>query len=162
MKTIILFIGITISIFKINITSVRTAYKAAVKSKSEALVLYKKMQPITKKDKKVFIAYKGAATALISKQQKSIKKKKQLFKDGIALVEYALLKEPNNIEIRFIRLSIQQNIPKFLKYYKQIDTDKTFILKHLKKVKSADLKKYISTYILQSKHFTEAEKKSIH
>lgn len=159
MKTIVLFIGITAMLLKLDITSVRTAYKAAVLSKSEAIAFHEKLQKVTKQNKKTFVAYKGAAITLIAKQQKSVKQKKELFKEGVALVEYAVKKEPNNIEIRFIRLSIQQNIPKFLKYHKQIDTDKAFILKHLKTVKSTDLKKYITSYILQSKHFTEEEKK---
>ncbi len=158
MKTFFLFIGITVILFKLNITSVRTAYKTAVISKSEAIVFYEKLQKVTKQDKKVFVAYKGAATTLIAKQQKSIKKKKELFKKGVALVEYAIQKEPNNIEIRFIRLSIQQNIPKFLKYHKQIEVDKIYILSNIKKIKSTDLKKYVTSYILQSKHFTEEEK----
>ena len=161
MKTIIFFISITTFLFKLDVSLVRKEYKEAVQSKTKTLVLYNKLQKVSKKDNKALVAYKGAVTTLAARQQKAIKDKKAFFKKGVALVEYAIQSEPNNIEIRFVRLSIQQNTPKFLRYNKQQKEDKKFILKHLKNVKSTTLKEYISSYILQSKHFTATEKSVI-
>ncbi len=158
MKSIFFFITITILSFKLDITSVRKLYKATVLSKIQTEVLYKKLQPVVKKDNKVLVAYKGAVTALIAKKQKGVKAKKVFFKRGVALIEYAVKEKPNNIEIRFVRLTVQQNAPKFLKYNKQISEDKNFIIKQYKFIKSTSLKKYILDYILQSKHFSEEEK----
>ena len=164
MKSLLLYIEIIAIIsFTLSISIVRNDYKEAVQSKSQIklITLSKKLEKVTKKDNKVLVAYKGAVTVLVAKQQKGVKKKKLLFKEGISLLEYATQNNPNNIEIRFIRLSIQQNLPKFLKYNKHKDEDKAFVLNNLKSTKSLVLKQYILDYILQSKHFSEDEKNVI-
>jgi hypothetical protein len=156
-SSIILFISLLFFV-KIDINSIRKEYQTVTQSKAKTLALYNKLTKITKKDNKTLVAYKGALTALVSKQQKGVKEKKEYFKNGVSLIEFAVKSAPNNIEIRLIRLSVQQNSPKFLKYNKSINDDKAFIFKNLKKVKAISLKKYIQNYILQSKHFSEEEK----
>ena len=159
-SSIILFISL-LFLVKIDMNSIRKEYPNATQSKVKTLALYNKLKTVTKKDNKTLVAYKGALTALVSKQQKGVKQKKEFFKKGVSLIEYAVKSAPNNIEIRLIRLSVQQNSPKFLKYNKSIEQDKTFIFNNLKNVKSTSLKKYIKDYILQSTHFTEGEKQGI-
>jgi len=159
-SSIILFISL-LFFLKIDINTIRKEYPNATQSKAKTLALYNKLVKITKKDNKTLVAYKGALTALISKQQKGVKDKKTFFKNGVLLIEYAVKSAPNNIEIRLIRLSVQQNSPKFLKYNKNILEDKAFIFKNINKVKSISLKKYIQAYILQSKHFSEEEKQQV-
>ncbi len=156
-SSIILFISLLFFV-KIDINSIRKEYQTVTQSKAKTLALYNKLTKITKKDNKTLVAYKGALTTLVSKQQKGVKEKKEYFKNGVSLIEFAVKSAPNNIEIRLIRLSVQQNSPKFLKYNKSINDDKAFIFKNLKKVKAISLKKYIQNYILQSKHFSEEEK----
>jgi len=159
LKTLIFFISITaLSLLRPDVSLIRKEYKEAAISKAKTKVLYKKLKGITKKDDKVLVAYKGAVIALIARQQKGAENKKDFFKKGIELLEYALKCQPNNIEIRFVRLTIQQNSPTFLNYNAQKEEDKAFILRHLESVKSSELKKYIIDYILKSKHFTKEEK----
>ena len=141
--------------------SVRIAYRDAVSSKTKAFLLYDELSPITKKDNASLVAYKGAVTVLTSKYIKSVKDKKERLVEGVDLIEYALNKQPNTIEIRFIRMTLQQNIPKFLKYNKDIEYDKDFILSNYKNIKSKVLKQHIKDYILQSNFFTTAEKNVI-
>ena len=159
-SSIILFISL-LFFAKIDVNSIRKEYQTVTQSKVKTLALYNKLTKITKKDNKTLVAYKGALTALVSKQKKGVKEKKEYFKNGVSLIEFAIKSAPNNIEIRLIRLSVQQNSPKFLKYNKNINEDKAFIFKNLKKVKSTSLKKYIQGYILQSKYFSEEEKTQI-
>jgi len=142
----------------IKIAQVRLLYKDAITSKEKAALLYDKLKKITKKDNKILLAYKGAVTALVSKNLKGAKTKKATFKEGILLIEYAVSKQPKAYEIRFIRMCLQQNIPKFLKYNKHKVEDKNFILNNFKTLKSNNLKRHVLDYINQSKHFTELEK----
>lgn len=161
MKLALFFIGVlTTFSFGLDIATVRKEYKEAIQSQSKEKIvaLFKKLEKITKKDDKVLVAYKGAVSALIAKKQKDNNKRKTIFKEGISLLEYAVKSKPESIEIRFIRLAIQQNIPKFLKYNKEKEEDKAFVLDKVKTMKSSHLKQYISDYILQSKHFSEEEK----
>jgi hypothetical protein len=112
------------------------------------------------KEDKVLWAYKGAAISLKAKFTKTIKEKKSLFIEGVKCIENAVKSEPNNLEIRLIRLSIQENAPKILNYRKNIDEDKKLLLSNFEQ-QNLSLKEYIKKYIKQSGIFTDKEKKSI-
>ena len=142
-----------------DLPEVREQYFSASKSKENAEKFYTLLSKCNKENK-VFTAYKGAATALKSKFTADRKLKKSLFIDGITMVESAVKSEPNNAEIRLIRLSIQENTPKILKYKSNIEEDKLLILNVFDKQNTA-LKEYIIQYIKQSKVFSEKEKQNI-
>ena len=161
MKISILLISIFIVIVGFDINEIRTLYKQTDGSKENTITLYNKLQSVTAKDGNVLTAYKGASISMKARFEKGAKTKSKVFKEGITLVEMAIKNEPNNIEIRFVRLTIQQNAPKILKYKKNIDEDKEFILSNYNKITSSKLKKYLSDYILNSNHFTEEEKNVI-
>ncbi len=159
MKLSILIISLFVTVINFDIEEIRALYKQTDGSKDNTIVLFNKLQSVSEKDGNVLLAYKGASTAMKGRFEKGAKQKTTIFKEGIALVETALLKEPKNLEIRFIRLSIQQNSPKLLKYKKNIDEDKNFILSNYEKIKSNKLRNYIKDYILNSDNFTDDEKR---
>ena len=161
MKFSFLFLSILIFSLELNIIDVRNNYKEAVISKSKAFILNDNLKDVTKNDDQRFVAYKGAVIALTAKYQKGAKLKGDTFKNGVNLIEYAVAQNSSNIEIRFVRLSIQQNSPKFLKYNNNIEVDKKFLLKNFNQIKSAELKEYLKGYILESENFTEDEKNVI-
>jgi hypothetical protein len=157
---IVLIYSVFISSQSLDLNEVRTAYKEAAQDQTKVDKLYQSLLEVTKKDEIEFVAYKGAVMALKAKQAETIKDKKEGFVEGVTLVEYAIEKAPNDIEIRFIRLGIQENTPKILKYKGNIEEDKRFITKQIKYVKSSALRNHIKDYISQSKTFT-AEEKSV-
>ncbi|QYS86754.1 hypothetical protein JJC03_01540 [Flavobacterium oreochromis] len=79
---------------------------------------------------------------------------------GVKTVEQAVAKDANSVEIRLIRLSIQEHTPKFLKYKSNIEEDKKIILLGFNKQNSG-LKEYIQRYVFQSKVFTDFEKSKL-
>jgi hypothetical protein len=109
-------------------------------------------------DEATLVAYKGALLTLKAKFTRSISDKKSYFKEGVALLEHAISTEPDNIEIRCIRMGVQENAPKILKYKGNIEKDKQFLLDHFTSVKNLEIKELIQGYVRQSKHFSEAEK----
>lgn len=141
-----------------NLEEVRNLYKKSPNSKTIALQLYKKLEDVKQSKNGILLAYKGASITLKAKYTKGIKNKKKLFKQGVVILEKQIAKQPNHIELRLIRLSIQENIPKILKYKKNILQDKKFIQNNFKKVKNKKLKSYIKEFVLQSKSFSEEEK----
>lgn len=161
MKPIILFLSLSVFLIKLDINEVRQLYKQSVGSKENTYILFEKLKSITKNDSNVLVAYKGAATAMTGKYEKGVKEKTTVFKSGVSLVEYAIEQEPDNIEIRFVRLSIQQNSPKFLKYKVHLEEDKKFVLTNYKNIQSVELKNYLKDYILHSNNFTDEEKNVI-
>lgn len=141
-----------------DLTTIREDYINAIHSKENAEKLYNDLSEVTKSDKRILVAYKGAVTTLKAKFAKSTKDKKELFKEGATLIEYAITEDPNDIEIRCIRLGVQENTPKVVKYRKSIPEDKQYILDHYNEIISSNLKSYIKGFIMHSKSFTETEK----
>lgn len=97
-------------------------------------------------------AYKGA---LLMKKagilEGSPGRKMEVFKQGSALLEKEIDKHPNNVEYRFLRLSIQENAPKILRYYKNIKADKTLIANKYSGL-DKELKIVIKAYTRKSKY----------
>jgi len=161
MKLFLLVISAFITMQSLSVKEVRAAFKAAGQDNAKIEAFYKLASSIKKTDKVILVAYKGASIAMLAKTKKMIKEKKAGFIEGVALVEYAIEKQPNNIEARFIRFGIQENTPKLLKYKGNMEEDKYFILSQYKSIRDSHLKSHIKDYILQSKAFSEEEKSSL-
>ncbi|MCK0145109.1 hypothetical protein MWU78_05570 [Arenibacter sp. F26102] len=153
-----LLLLISPSLFTPDLAQIRKDFILATNNRESALDLMDKLEPLTKDDNKILVAYKGAVMALSAKYSKENEERKNLFKNGISFLEYAVSQKPENIEIRCLRLSIQENSPKFLKYKSNIQEDKTFILNHYKKTNSQLVKDFVKSFILQSTEFNTEEK----
>jgi hypothetical protein len=157
-----ILISIFISLFFFvsqDLPDVREQYSVASKSKENAEKFYVFMSKCNK-ETNVFLAYKGAAIALKSKYASDRKSKRDLFIEGVKMVENAVKNEPNNAEIRLTRLSIQENTPKILRYKGNVEEDKKLLLTTFDK-QNQSLKEYIKIYIKQSGVFSEKEKQTI-
>ncbi len=139
-----------------ELLDVRKLYYNASKTKESAEQFYDLLSKYSKNNN-VILAYKGASITLKSKFASGLKVKKQLFIEGVTMLENAVNNAPENTEIRLIRLSIQENTPKLLKYKENIEEDKKMILDSYDKVPQ-DVKEYIRAYVKQSKVFSEKEK----
>jgi hypothetical protein len=160
------FLFFFIAIYCLNNTTpdlkvIRSAYKEAAQDQTKVQAFSDQLASVTKSDDVALIAYKGASITLVARQAETIKEKKDGFIEGVELIEFAIEKEPNAIEPRFVRLGIQENAPKILKYRDDIPEDKELILKQYKYISSKDLKNHVKDYILQSKLFTTEEKSVI-
>ncbi|MFS4466559.1 hypothetical protein [Maribacter sp. 2210JD10-5] len=158
MKSIVfLLIGFAL-ILKIDISEVRTLYKKANESSAVTDDLSDMLSAVTAKDEPLLMAYKGAALTLKAKHAKGLGSKKSFFKEGASLLETAIEKEPTNIEIRLLRLSVQENAPRITGYKDNLEQDKEFIHTHYPKTKNPDVKSFVKGYVLTSELFTDAEK----
>ena len=81
------------------------------------------------------------------------------FNKGKILLDNSIKIEPQNTELRFLRLGIQTNVPSFLEYNKQIEADKNFILLKYLSQTDLDLKKRIKEFMIQSDICSQQEKK---
>jgi hypothetical protein len=143
-----------------EITEIRKLYATVIESETNAKEFASKLSDIDKEDNKTLYAYKGASITLLARYKKAVSEKSKSFKEGAKMVELAVASEPNNIEIRLIRLSIQEKAPKILKYNANKKEDKNFILDHYKE-QSGSLKEFAKNFIQQSKSFSTAEKQTI-
>jgi hypothetical protein len=143
-----------------TITEIRKLYTSASNSESNAKEFAAKLTEVDKEDNKTLVAYKGASLTIVSKLEKKVSDKSKKFKEGSSLIEYAVANEPNAIEIRMIRLSVQENVPKIVNYKGNKKEDKKFLLDHYKEQTGA-LRAYIGDFIVQSKSFTAVEKQLV-
>lgn len=90
-------------------------------------------------------AYYGAVVMKTSEYQKTAGDKLKKFKEGKTLLEAAIQSNSSNVEYRFLRLMIQENAPKILKYNSNIKEDVTFIKENLNKA-SKEVKTAITNY----------------
>ncbi|MCV6628923.1 MAG: hypothetical protein OIF50_03585 [Flavobacteriaceae bacterium] len=159
MRLAIFFVGLlAVTVSPPKLEKLRILWVAAAKNKTKAIELHEALQNITDKDAVVFRGYKGASLILKARYTRKKKLKKELIHSGIGELEQAITIAPNNIELRCVRLSLQENLPKFIKYRKNREEDKAFLTRHISKVKNPKLKRYIQGFVKQSKSFTEGEK----
>ncbi len=141
-----------------QLAKVRESYPKAADNHDIAKELHNTLLAITKEDNQTLVAYKGAVSTLMAKFAKGVKNKKEYFTTGAALIEKAVSTEPENIEIRCIRLSVQENSPKILKYKNDIEGDKQFLLENYKKTPSKEVKGFVKNFVLASSLFDDTEK----
>jgi len=142
-----------------DISQVRALYPDASKTQQSANAFHAKMAPVDDDDaNKTLVAYKGAAETMLSKYGNTLGKKTTHMKAGAKLIDAAAIADADNIEIRMIRLSVQESVPKIVGYKKNIKEDKAFIVANY--AKSGAVKEYIKNFILRSKSFSDEEKKA--
>ena len=130
-------------------TELRKAYRDATDSEAASKAFYEYVKNVSDSDSNAtMVAYKGAGKTLLARFE-PLTKRKDKVKAGINLVEKAIQKDPNNVEIRLIRLSIQENLPKMFKYNGEIESDKKFIKSKLPSIKDDDLVKMINGYFAE-------------
>jgi hypothetical protein len=83
----------------------------------------------------VVIAYKGVAIAMYAEVVKEVSTKFDYFNRGKALIEKAIQKDFYNPEIRFLRYSVQAEVPWVVGYSSNLEEDAQIILNALKQNK---------------------------
>ena len=97
--------------------------------------------------KPIYMAFYAVGSFFMAKHASNPLNKYSYFNKGKKLLEDAIKKEPNNIEIRLMRLIFQEKTPSFLGYNKNIESDRNFIIKNYKNSDDENLVKFIKNYL---------------
>ncbi len=142
----------------------RKWFMASIDSKDTAYTFHNKMKGY-EGDKPLMIGYKGASKAFLARYAWNPVNKMNFLENGMKLVDRSIGKDPNDIELRFIRLSITYYLPDFLGYGDHINDDKRVIMGQLKQdsvlSKPAQVKKVIIEFLLDSDLCSEKEKERL-
>ncbi len=130
----------------------------AFENEQECKGLCNKLSKV-KNPEPILKGYVGASNIAMARHAALFDKRSYL-KTGAELLEQAIKEKPNNIELLFLRMTIQINLPSFLSYNENIDSDKKFVLKNYFTAPPT-LKQRISNFIKDSDYFTPEEKASI-
>lgn len=143
------FIGLLISaIFLLtsahttNLDVIRANYHQVLSDKQLCKKMIAELEK-TKNNSATNLAYLGGLQTIWANHTFNPISKLDIFKKGKKNIEQAINKEPNNAEIRFIRLSVQKNAPSFLGYKSNIKSDTEFINKNRQQINSVILRKNI-------------------
>ncbi|MFZ4261349.1 hypothetical protein ACFRAE_04860 [Sphingobacterium sp. HJSM2_6] len=153
--SLILLFSAKLSAQKLDLDAVREDFNKGVKDEK----LCKKYLEIleSEADNSVEKGYAAAFHMFMAKHTSNPFKKMGYFKDGKNRLEKELKLNPNNIELRFIRLSIQYHIPKYLGYCGEIEDDKEFMVNNLHKLADQDIKELIYKYLKGANMYSSQE-----
>ncbi len=157
MKATILFLSTFFVFTFADLTQIRQAYVASPKSEDAAMKFANLVKDVAKDDaNKVLVAYKGCSLALKSKHSNFLPDKISFMKEGAAFMDAAALASPKDIEIRMIRMSVQENVPFIVDYRDKIQEDKGVILANFAKAPK-DVKAFVLKYAQMSEAFSKDE-----
>jgi len=142
----------------VTLEEARELYSSAMNDKVVCEEAFSKFSQLDQPESFLLTGYKGAVTVAMSKHLKTAKEKMTYFNDGKKLIEEAISRDTRNLELKFIRFTIQTNIPPILKYNKNISEDKTYILENLGHLKNNVVRSRIKAYLLISKELSSEEK----
>ncbi|TDS13022.1 hypothetical protein [Sphingobacterium paludis] len=108
-------------------------------------------------DSPVELGYEAAYHMFMAKHTGNPIKKMSYFKDGKKMLEKQIASNPNNVELRYIRLCIQYYIPSYMGYRDNIEEDKDFLMNNLYKLQDKEAKELLYTYLKGAKMYSEKE-----
>lgn len=150
---------------KTDITEIRKHMLRAINSSKVTDSLYTSLQNINSTVPLV-VAYLGALEALKAKDSWNPYKKIKFLNLSNKTVLRAVNASPNDLEIRFIRFSIQSNLPNFLGLNKDLTSDKNQIIQQLKQkhygLADKAFLESIIRFMLDSKQCTPQETSFLH
>ena len=145
---------------ELSISRVRSLYKVAAEQQEAAEKMLDLLAPYDESSP-VFLGYKASAQMLMAKYSGNPFKKLSHFNKGKEMFTSALKRDKNNVELRFLRFTVQSEAPGFLGYQDNLDEDKFLLLEQVPQLKDKELKEMIVNYLLTSKKLTANEKESL-
>lgn len=137
------FICIPVMSFGQNLSNYRKNYIGSVDNKT----LCSQMMSQLEKEKQdpLVLGYLGVYQTIWANHVMSPIAKLNTFTKGKKNIEKAIEKDKENVELRILRYSVQNNAPKFLGYYKNIEEDARIIKKQKQTIKDVTLLKLIES-----------------
>ena len=144
---------------EIDINEIRLLYKQASDNSRKCDELYKILDVKEVEQYPLFLGYKGAAQAIRAKHSLFPHLKYSRFREAMQILDRAVIKEENNVEIRFLRFTIQTNSPALFNYRGQIKEDKKMMIDALPQIHDDDgLIEVLATALFESDAVTSADK----
>ena len=136
----------TLTSFSNETTLIRKLFFEAAKSKEKTDIMYYFLQKKNYEQDPLIKGYYGMTHMLLAKHGFNIFTRYSNFNKGKELLEQAIADDSKNIELRFLRLSVQVNIPVFLNYSSNLEDDKKLISENYNKLTDSDLKTRIKDF----------------
>lgn len=139
---------------------VREMYFFAAKDEEKCLEMISLLSS-QKENNSLLWGYLASAEMLMAKHAFNPFTKMDYFKKGRAKLDEAIAKDPENMELRALRLAVQKNAPSFLNYSSDMEEDKTLIIKKWQTTSDAPLKKHLISLMQRSDSMSSSELASL-
>jgi len=147
-----------------NLRHIRSLLVVCMNSSKTTDSLYKSLAAI-RKPTGVITAYLATLSACKAKLSWNPYMKVKHLNNAEATYKTAVNADPHNIEIRFLRFSVEHNVPGFLGFNKDLVTDRDEIISQLDKKNygtgDKDLTIAIIKFLLNSKRCTPAQNENL-
>ncbi|MES2827924.1 MAG: hypothetical protein V4687_07210 [Bacteroidota bacterium] len=164
MKFVILLLLLRVSVpvyGEPELSAVRKLFYMAAVESSASVEFSKTLKSVNENSSALMFCYKGAAHMMEAKYAFNPITKFIKFSKGKSAIERSIAREQENLEMRFLRFSIQVNLPGFLGYNDQIQADKLKLLSKINDLDDKFLKEKITAYLIASKRCSQAELKKL-
>ncbi|MBC7388642.1 MAG: hypothetical protein H7329_05495 [Opitutaceae bacterium] len=143
------------------INEIRTQFLAGVEDEKIIRNLLKELDTSKIKLQPIYIGYFGASQALLAKHSWNPYLKLEYLYISMTTLQSAISLEPQNLELRFLRFSIQHYIPSFLGVSKNLIEDRDMMIDLIKKKKfipeDFQLVKNVIGFMLESHRCTGSQ-----
>lgn len=131
-----------------NLKEYRTLIKKGEKSEQAAKTLIDRSSAAYEEtNRAVFAGFMAVGKFFLAKHSYNPIRKVSFFNDGKHLLERAVKADPQNIEIRLIRLMAQENAPRIMGYNQNIREDREFLKNEYTRASDDELRTYIKKYL---------------
>jgi len=124
------------------LNEVRDLYQKAPVDKRSCFELLELLKPVEVADSRLY-GYKGANLMISAQYVFSPFGKLSRFNEGKQMLESAVSAETGDVELRYLRLSIQKNAPAILGYNQSIEADRLFLKQALPNISDPRLRQQI-------------------
>jgi len=136
--------------FAYDILEVRNLFYSSVENSSKANDFIMYLGKLSEKDNPEIKAYSGMGYMLLAKHAFNPYNKLANFNKGKELLETAISADPGNVELRFLRFSVQTNAPFFLGYSGKVQEDEKVIKLGYASIQDQDLRNRIRVFFKES------------
>lgn len=143
------------------INEVRMLYEKAATNEKTCKQLIDLLSPYNEKNNPLLSGYKAVATMLMAKHVFFPFTKLSYFNKGKKMLGKSIEVDGKNVELRFLRFTMETNVPSFLGYNDDIKNDKNFILNFYQGITDTLLKNFMLPVLQKSDHITANEKRRL-
>lgn len=145
-----------------DINYIRKEFNLAIDNQEKANYLYQTLTKSAPAANTLQYAYLGATEALLAKHSYNPLTKLNYVNSALSKLNYAVAQNKNDIEIRFMRFSVESELPRYLGISKHLEEDKNSIINGLIKVKinaeQRSMYKVFANKLYLSKYCNKEEK----
>lgn len=161
--TVLLTILITSTLFgesKKEFNYLRGEYVKVLKNRDLVEGVYGKFKEVQDPSAKL-LAYKGALEAIMTGTTWNFFKKIGYLNKSEVSFNHAVEKSPKDVEIRFMRMAVEFEIPSYLGYSENMENDRKFIINNIEEFNTLGLDDFtlnrIIEFMKRCNQFTESQ-----